>query len=84
MKFIRLAVILIFAFNLVDAKKQAEWFLAETTEDCENIPSELRSDNPVGLCEKVSKAILVYNKGFHNDSEDVNCSSLMSNPSLKV
>ena len=54
MKFVRLAVILIFACNLVEAKKQAEWFLAETTEDCENIPSELRSDNPVGLCQKVS------------------------------
>ena len=58
MKFVRLAVILIFACNLVEAKKQAEWFLAETTEDCENIPSELRSDNPVGLCEKVSNVHL--------------------------
>lgn len=67
MKCIGLAVILIFAFNLVDAKKQAEWFLAETTEDCENIPSELRSDNPVGLCEKADEeycACVKRRKGF--------------------
>ena len=63
LKMIMLILVTILAFgSTTTARKSTQWFLANSKEECKNVSSILRADNPVKLCNKVPEAILIPKK----------------------
>jgi len=50
MKLLCIATLLLISLNLTESS--AKWFLAENEQGCDTVPSELRSDNPVDVCQE--------------------------------
>ena len=60
LKMIKLILVTILAFgSTTTARKSSQWFLANSKEECKNVSSILRADNPVKLCNKVPDVILI-------------------------
>jgi len=67
MKYMCLVLMPMLVWSIGEARKPSQWFLAQTSDDCENVPSTLRSDEPVGLCQQAAEeycACVKRPKGF--------------------